>query len=119
LLDRTITPSRSNFSRLRCQGAHISMPSAQCLRFVRTGDHTAVVIGQHHRRPAPQVWLETTFAGRIEVVAIDQGDRRRYGLELADRAGNDAPNLKLLAFPDHDVPTLLILRMQGDGAAPI
>ena len=39
--------------------------------FIASGDHTAVIIGQHNDRLAFQFWLTDTLTGRIEIVAVD------------------------------------------------
>lgn len=40
------------------------------LRLRRAGDHTAIVVRQHHHRPPLQVWPECSLAARIKGVHI-------------------------------------------------
>src|ERR1700677_3246418 len=55
--------------------AHLA---AQGLGFVRARDDAAVIVREHHDRLAAQPWLKHALAGSVEVVAIDEGDRRAH-----------------------------------------
>ena len=62
-------------ARVRAAGSKAPYLDAQGLGFVTAGNGAAVVVGQHDQRPALQPGLEDAFAGDVEVVAVDEGER--------------------------------------------
>ena len=51
---------------------------AERFRFVRSRDDAAVIVRQHHDRLAAQGRLKDALAGGVEIVAVDEGDRRAH-----------------------------------------
>ncbi len=51
---------------------------AERLGLVAARDHAAVVVRQHHDRPAAQLRLKHALARHIEIVAVDEGERARH-----------------------------------------
>ena len=49
---------------------------AQALGLGRTGDHAAVIVGQHHHRAPGEIGAENPLATAIEGVAVDQRQHR-------------------------------------------
>ncbi|GMO47905.1 hypothetical protein BwSF12_55110 [Bradyrhizobium ottawaense] len=54
----------------------ITHADAKRFCFIATGNDAAIVVREDDYGLAAQGWLEDTFAGSIEVIAIYQGDGR-------------------------------------------
>src|SRR5690606_13017272 len=69
--ERDDSVSAGEILQLMPGGAH---GDADGLGLGGAGHHAAVVVGQDHHRLADQARLEELLAGRVEVVAVDQGE---------------------------------------------
>ncbi len=47
-------------------------PDAEPLGLVRPRDHTSVIVGKHHDRPAFQGRLENPLAGNVKIITINK-----------------------------------------------
>ena len=56
----------------------VTHANTQNLGLVRSGNDTAVIIGQDHNRSVSQIGLEQPFAGYIKVIAVYQGKKRTH-----------------------------------------
>src|SRR5262249_48058656 len=93
----------------------IAHPEAEGLGFVGAGDHAAVVVGQDDHRPVVDGGVEDPLAGRVENVAIDQGEHARSVFPHA--AGDASPDLEVAALGDLERRVAVVLRHQEDAAA--
>jgi len=97
------------------QGTNLKLwnthPDTKRLGLVRAGDDTAVIVRRHHNGLAFQLRVKAPFTGRIEVVAIDEGEDGQHGnSEGVDHTRHHTPNLKGLLRSDFDRLVVLILR---------
>ena len=82
---------------------------AKRFSLIAAGDGAAIVVTQHDDRLSVQAGPKDTFAGHIEIVAIDQGVHDGFlssfcsALELFDGKGHHAPDLDSLALARNDV----------------
>ena len=79
----------------------VAHDDAEGLGLVRARDHAPVVVRQHHHRLADQRRLKQPLAGRVEVVAVHQGDRRDHASQHTDRVGDHAPHMEVDIFGDY------------------